>query len=243
MDSLKEQIDRFDACCDEVTKAKFIMATTKMRELLKCIVSSPNLYALFDAMTKDFDYSSVRKKCLVTVTDGVYNRSYLVLPQDPDECLPFIFCLLVEFDREDVNFNDFLRKYFNEDGSYVSSYQKFCSVVIDTFKALVDKIYDESQKELHSHDAPAGSQREKIEQLQKIIDAEREYLSASELDDEDKKSGLSMLDEMKKAVKRDDATLVNALVCGYNYFSVYFKLSSDNVSEIVKKLYEIERKS
>ncbi|MCD8307144.1 MAG: hypothetical protein LUD51_02815 [Clostridia bacterium] len=153
MESLKKQIETFDRCCEDAKSAQFIVATTKLKEILKCIVSSPRLYDLFRAMVKNFDYAACCRKCLITEHNGLFETSYIALPDDPDETLPFIFCLLAEFDREDYQgFNDFLRKYFNEDGSYASCYENFCVQILDTLRDIIDSMYAESvQKSVMEH--------------------------------------------------------------------------------------------
>ncbi len=170
MESLKKQIEAFDRCCEDAKQAQFIVATTKIKDILKCIARSPKLYELFREMTKNFDYPACCRKCLITEHNGLFSTSYISLPDDPDETLPFIFCLLAEFDREDFQgFNDFLRKYFNEDGSYASCYENFCLQIIDTLKDIIDSMYAESiakTKEVHQSEtvytsanptgAPAG---------------------------------------------------------------------------------------
>ena len=56
MSSTKEQALLFLEKCDELKKCKFIMATSKIKDILKCIVNSPDLYRLFETVTKDFSY-------------------------------------------------------------------------------------------------------------------------------------------------------------------------------------------
>ena len=93
MTDTKEQIKSFLDKCEELKSCKFIMATTKIKDLLKCIVNCPELYRLFEAVTKDFNYISAKSRCLVTVNDGVFTRSYVVLPDTVGQRLAFIFCL------------------------------------------------------------------------------------------------------------------------------------------------------
>lgn len=47
MSGTKEQVLTFLEKCEELKKCKFIMATSKIKDLLKCIVNSPDLYKLF----------------------------------------------------------------------------------------------------------------------------------------------------------------------------------------------------
>ncbi|MCD8285935.1 MAG: hypothetical protein LUD50_01750 [Clostridia bacterium] len=150
MESLKKQIEAFDLCCDDAKSSQFIVATTKLKDILKCIARSPKLCMLFNEMTKNFDYAACCRKCLITEHNGLFETSYISLPEDPDETLPFIFCLLAEFEREDYQgFNDFLRKYFNEDGSYASCYENFCTQIIDTLRDIIDSMYAESVQKSH----------------------------------------------------------------------------------------------
>ena len=56
MDTDMRQIDAFLQKCDEVMQSKFIIADTKISDLLKSIASSDLLYAFFREATKNFDY-------------------------------------------------------------------------------------------------------------------------------------------------------------------------------------------
>ena len=55
-------VELFLQKCDEVMQSKFIIADTKIGELLKAIATSDLLYALFRDITKDFDYTAAQKK-------------------------------------------------------------------------------------------------------------------------------------------------------------------------------------
>ena len=87
MKSTKDQILEFLDKCDELTKCKFIMATTKIKDLLKCIVNSPELYKLFDTVTKDFNYVEQKPMCLIRDS---HNSGKVILPQTVGQRLAFI---------------------------------------------------------------------------------------------------------------------------------------------------------
>jgi hypothetical protein len=141
MDSVKKQITDFLDKCNELKNCKFIMATTKIKDLLKSIVNSSELYELFTTVTSKFDYLEAKRKCFVDVYDGVVNRSFISLPDTVGERLAFIFCLLVEFDRDTINFNSFLQRYFSEDGSYYASYHAFCDTIIFSLEQMIKDIF------------------------------------------------------------------------------------------------------
>ena len=166
MDSAREQVQTFLNKCGQLKKSKFIMATTRIKDLLKCIVTGPVLYELFQAATARFDYISAKRRCLVITHEGFFNRGRLVLPDSDGEKLAFIFCLLVEFDHGSINFNEFLQQFFPEDGGYYVSFRSFCdSVIVCMENILRNLFFGEEESEtvrefpqpLYSAPAPAAA--------------------------------------------------------------------------------------
>lgn len=240
MKGTKDQVKEFLDKCEEIKKCKFIMATTKIKDLLKCIVNSPELYRLFDTATKNFNYVEQKSKCLVTVNDGFFNKSRVVLPQTVGQRLAFIFCLLVEFDRDTLNFNDFLQKYFAEDGSYFASYQAFCKVIISSLEELLKQIF--AQQLENVTETVANSSRSSLLSAVLIaIEEEKQFISQSSVSGDEKESGLKILYALSEAVKAGDETLIDALICGYNYFILYNKCVSDGVASLIEMLAEFEQ--
>lgn len=149
VDTVKNQITDFLNKCEEIKNCKFIMATTKFKDLLKSIVNSAELYELFNTVASNFDYIAAKRECFVE--GDAYGRCRVILPDTVGDRLAFIFCLLVEFDRNDINFNAFLQKYYPKDGSYYASYHLFCDEVIDSLQAIICDIFS---KELAEEEQP-----------------------------------------------------------------------------------------
>lgn len=244
MQSTKEQVVNFLSKCEEMKNCKFIVAPAKINDLLKCIVNSRELYGLFDAVTNNFDYPAVKSNCLVTITNSSYERSYVTLPQTTGQVLAFIFCLLMEFDGNTLNFNDFLRRYFPEDGSYVASYRAFCNVII---KSLQDAVAQVFENELVGPDYQTAPEQPDAKKAQLItaadilISAEIEYITKCSIPDEDKEGGLKILYQLLAAVKSGDKNLTEALACGYNYFILYNKCISENAAQLFAFIVEFEK--
>lgn len=158
MDKTKEEIIDFLNKCEQLKKSKFILATSHITDILRSIVNSAALYELFSVVTADFDYISAKRKHLITQYEGVLAGSYLVLPDTIGDRLAFIFCLLVEFNHNTINFNDFLRQFFAEDGSYYSSFHKFCDKVISSLQNIIIEIFSdeliEEEKQVQIAPAP-----------------------------------------------------------------------------------------
>ena len=241
----KEQVVTFLSKCEELKKCKFIMATTKIKDVLKCIVNCPELYRLFEAVTKNFDYREVKKACLVTTNDGIFERSYVVLPQTVGQRLAFIFCLLVEFDRGTVNFNDFLEKYYPEDGSFVASYHGFCDTVIKGLQDAVVQVFKDelaasAQEDMSEADNANAQRAELISILSLAITEEIEFIEKSNVPEEDKEGGIKILLQLDGAIKACKEDLVDALICGYNYFVMYHNCYSEGFRALIEaiSLYE-----
>ncbi len=228
----KEQIKSFLNACAELKNCKFIMATTNLKDLLKRIVNCSELYRLFEAVTKDFDYLLVKSKCLVSSNDGIFSKSYVLLTQTIGERLAFIFCLLVEFDRETVNFNDFLRVYYQEDGSYYAGYLSFCSQIIDSLSECIEQVFRSKLAE------PDLKKAELVSAISLSLAGEISFIESSALSDDDKESAVKILSGINTAVKYGDEELIDALLCGYNYFILYNKCQSDGIEALINLILE-----
>lgn len=244
----KEQVLSFVEKCDELKNCKFIMATTKIKDILKCIVNCPDLYKLFGEVTKDFNYPYVKSQCLITASDGMRNRNYCVMPQPLDQKLAFAFCLLAEFDRETIDFNEFICRYFPEDGSYFASYHAFCNtVIIGLCDAVVEVFKDElenSEVEPAIDEAATANpaQAELISAINLAVSEEMQFLSTNGAVPEDEKAGgLAMLAQLFEAVKDCNVALMNALLCGYNYFVLYNRCVSDGFAALIRQITDFEQ--
>lgn len=228
MSDTKNQVLSFIDKCEEVCSSKFIMASTRIKDLLKCIVSSSDLYLLFKEVTANFDYIAAKQRCLITYSNGIFTKNYIVLPQTAGECLAFIFCLLVEFDRDTLNFNSFLQKYYSEDGSYYASYQEFCKQIIVPLENLIKAVFEEelTQAELPAEDSAeaTGEHPEDFEKALSLLEGatvqEKNIIAASALSEEEKQIGYVMLNELILAYRANNYRLTGALLSGYNYYCV-----------------------
>ncbi|MGN0808101.1 MAG: hypothetical protein ACI4MN_06635 [Candidatus Coproplasma sp.] len=238
METVKAQITDFLKKCEELKNCKFIMATTKIKDLLKSIVNSPELYELFNTVANGFDYPAMKQRCFIDS-----GRCRVALPETVGERLAFIFCLLVEFDHNDINFNAFLQKYYPKDGSYYSSYHLFCDEVICSLESIICDIYS---KELEAEDPAQISERAESVAVGTnnvdntlaliLINAERQAVGDSDLSQEDKDASLLILNALESAVKSYDVALIQSLSCGYNYFVLYTNFVSNSISELLNEL-------
>ncbi len=267
METTITQIKDFLSKCEEVKNCKFIMATTRIKDLLKSIVNSAELYELFNTVAANFDYTAAKQKCLVD--DPAFGHSKVLLPDTIGDRLAFIFCLLVEFDRNDINFNAVLQKYYPKDGSYYASYHLFCDEVIGSLESIICDVFAQelgAEQALQAMQQPAritynGQSAEQpvaqpeqaqpepriafnaqsaalINMVCMLIDSEKETVCSSTLKDDDKEAALMLLDSLAAAVRAGDGALIKSLTCGYNYLVMNTQFVSDSVSELFEAVSE-----
>lgn len=262
MEDVRTHVQDFLNKCEEIKKSKFIMAPTKIKDLLKSIVNSRELYDLFGEVTADFDYLTAKSQCIIDSYDGFSSNAFIVLPQSDRDRLAFIFCLLVEIDRDSINFNSFLQKYFKDDGSYYGSYYAFCEQIIDPLERIIrnnfSKELDETLPFQPLPMMPANEQAEQVtpekplSQSQKsillqmlttinlLIAQEKQFISDSPMPSDDKQTGHRILSEIYNALKEKRFNYVDALVAGYNYYILYNNSISANIQLLLDYIQRYE---
>jgi len=238
VETVKVQLEDFLSKCEEVRNCKFIMATSKIKDLLRSIANSAELYELFNTVVSSFDYNAAKQRCFVQ-EGGVYGAYRVILPDTVGERLAFIFCLLVEFDNDTIHFNDFLQTYYQKDGSFYASYHAFCDDIILKLEGMVEDVY---HKELNSPDPQPAPARESYATIDGaaaahiLLNAEVEALNASSVPAEDKDAGLAILAAITRALNAADFEAVKALTCGYNYFVLYTGFISGSLADLFAQL-------
>lgn len=245
MNDTKAEVKDFLEKCELLRKSKFIMATTRIKDILKSIVNSKTLYELFHAVTEKFDYITAKRRYLQTYQDGFLTKSMLVLPENPAERLAFIFCLLVEFDHDSINFNNFLQRYFAEDGSYFSSFHSFCDTVIGSMEELISDLFreeleDKEENGQNTAEAPSSNFKaapdpeaaEKLTVISLLIANEKQIIADSAMSDGEKRDGITMLNELEGAIRDSRAGSVEAILRGYEYYSA----CHNNFSKLINLL-------
>ena len=229
MDTGREQIDLFLRRCDEVMGSRFIIADTKISDLLKSIATSDLLYAYFRDITKNFDYRAAQRKYLDDAPAAPSRGKKMLFPEDPQEKLAFIFCLLVEFDSKKRDLSEFLQEYFYEDGSVYESFYAFTNQVIKPFRNAVKLMFRGGMpKPVPEEPArPRAARTEPAAQavpaapaavpadFGALVAAERDSVYASGLSDADKVDALFILNALEKT---QDGVLRAGLLSGYAAF-------------------------
>ena len=227
MDTGRGQIDLFLRKCDELMQSGFILADTKIAELLKSIASSDLLYALFRELTKDFDYAAARRACMGGEEEA--QGGAFRLPEDPEKKLAFIFCLLVDLDSKALDLGGFIRSRFPAGGSVHEGFYIFCAQVVMPFKEAVRALF-----------CTASFEGGEAEALAKCAAGERDRIYFSRMPDTKKVDALLLLNALSAACADKSGERAAALLCGYLCFARCEGLSDGNIDEMRRAFARIK---
>ncbi len=121
----QKKIQKFIADCNEFIEGRYLIAGKKINEILTDIATCKSLYNYFDDRLQDFDFERV--------FDRVFENGDGKLASN--EIVPFVFCLLSDFDSDRINLNQFLSTYFND--REIDKLRLFSQALIVPFKNII----------------------------------------------------------------------------------------------------------
>ncbi len=239
MDERIEKITRFLSVCDELVYGKYILADTKIGELLKIIATSRELTDLFSAVTEQFDFIEAKKSYLRFPAHKGAAHGAAFLPFERGDLLAFVFCLLVEFDSGAVRLNDFLLRYFYEDGSYTASYAIFADRMMRPFRDIISGCFPQVSNKSFAFEKKRQKEGEILQVLSTRLTVERARLNSLIKSAEDLKNGELIVCELLAAIGREDLNEIRALSCGYRYFLKSLNFLDESREEIFALIKQI----
>lgn len=239
-----EELRVFLEASEDLLNSKYILADIKIVNLLKSVASSQTLLALFKNALSDFDYEDAKAKYFVK--DKYFSSAKCVysLPVTSKEILAFTFSVIMDIDAKNVNFGEFLSKYFYVDGSFSASYSAFLDTMIKPFVSTVKKLMDsviegklQDPLEALSEEEALKEQKRKEEELRKKKDkelSEKKYgesvktlrqilvddktkVNKSRLKETEKKNLLLIIDAFANAIESNDKDVVWYSFVSYVY--------------------------
>lgn len=234
-----QQLNRFFQACDKLMNEKYMVADARIAEILRSIAESRALTDLFSAVTERFDYPSAKKTYLRFPASNASFHGKAFLPEDRGETLAFVFCLLVDIDAGRIKFDDFLLRYFYEDGSYTASFALFSDRMLRPFRDIVKECFPDVVKQ-PVHEEPAEQADEKsaaLEAFAALAIEERTRLKSVTLSVDDAAAGDLLLSEMIQAAGKNNAAAIKALLTGYRYFKrALFIEGGDELMKVGREL-------
>ena len=242
--SKREELDLFILRADEFINSKYIVADIKIVNLLKTIASSDTLVALFQNCLSGFDYESAKDKYLVKSRFLTEDKGEFVSPTSSKELLAFVICILSDLDAKTIQLNEFLRKYFYEDGTYSSGYTAFINAMIKPFKNSVvtlmesviegklqdplealtkeeerknrEKIEKEKQS-IKERELSKKIYGESIKSIKSILLKDKTKLNESKLNADKKAEAVLVIDMLANVIESEDKDAIKYAYIAYKY--------------------------
>lgn len=221
MSTSAQQLNRFFQACDKFMNEKYMVADARIEEILRSIAESRALTDLFSAVTERFDYPSAKKTYLRFPASASTFHGKAYLPEDRGEVLAFVFCILVDIDAGRIRFDDFLLRYFYEDGSYTASFALFSERMLCPFRDIVKECFPDVAKQSVQEENVAKKEPAEnavLEGLASLAIEERTRLRSVSLSVDDAAAGDSLLSEIVQAAGKNNIPVLKALLVGYRYF-------------------------
>lgn len=214
-------LDNFLNKCDEVINSKFILAVSRISEMLSSIAASKPLFELFEIILDGFNYTKFKAAYLVRSKENA-DRGTLILPESAKDKIALIFCLLMDIEAGEFEFGRFLQTYFYTDGSYFESFSEFCQGVIKPFKNTVSAAAKElCAQQGSAKDALNGLfDGEKYKAAREVLwSAKEAALSERSFSADDRAEICYYLDGFLAAVSNLDLELSKQMLIGLKHIS------------------------
>lgn len=235
-----QQLNRFFQACDKLMNEKYMVADSRIEDVLRSIAECRALTDLFSAVTERFDYPSAKKIYLRFPASSASFHGKAFLPEDRGEVLAFVFCLLVDIDAGRIKFDDFLLRYFYEDGSYTASFALFSDRMLRPFRDIVKECFPDVAQPVRDDSAVQKARKKNAawEEFTSLAIEERARIKTLALSSVDAIAGDMILSELIQAAGKNNLTAINALLSGYHYF--LRALFLDGGKELIRASRELE---
>lgn len=219
MEQQEKAVNLFVCACNDMIRSNFILAKSKLAVVFKTIAASEEIKKFFEEVVDGYQFKMAKTKCFSSTFDGRRLKQIILLPENPREKVAFLFCLLVEINKDKIDividkisFDAFLMRFFGSEGDFEKSYIAFCEQIMIPFR---NTVYDAFMKPFQFYDyqkngveetpiskAEEESSREqifsepKVETQEDILLQKRKAVFEEEM--------LSLLEQEKLAVEEID---------------------------------------
>ena len=166
--SIQAELQNFTLSADDFLSSKYILADKKISSFLQTIASCPQICALLQLCLKDFDFTNAKNVYTTATYFGDDAHKEIILPENQNNLIAFVFLTLVELDDKKIELPRFLQKYFYEDGSFYESYNSFLQNFISPFAEAVKGVL------IRAVDGTNATPREEL-QAEKIGEIEKSF--------------------------------------------------------------------
>lgn len=211
MSTIQELIP-FNNACDEFIAGKYILVDIKIGSILNIINNDEKLKSIISDSLSNYDFNTKLKEFIVD-TDNGYRLS---MPANDDEIIAFVYCLLTNFKKNDIDFYQFLSKFYNkEDEINNKDFNNFASMIITPFKNAINSLYSRRHVLINSDDYQDNYYNKIKTTIHLIVD----NIDNFKLKLNEKEEFSILLNSLYLASEKNDKKLVFSLMIGLDYFT------------------------
>lgn len=206
-----QELKPFNKACEEFILGKYILVDMKISSILKLIAEDEKLTNIVNSCLQDYDFSSNFKKCIVLNGESFS----LVMPINEKEIIAFVYSLLYKFQSGNIDFYEFLTRYFNTDGDNNKEFAEFAKTVIAPFNNAINSMYSKRHIIVETSDYQNNYYNKIMSTIKLIL----KNLDLYKLNMNQKEEFTMLLNSLYLASEKNDKKLVFSLMIGLDYFT------------------------
>lgn len=210
------ELTALNTACDEFIAGKYILADIKIASILKLINADEKVKNIIASTLNKFDFTSFLNK---SITDNENETYSLVLPTDEKEIIAFVYSLLYRFNNKEIDFYDFLNKFYKTNDEVGQEFKRFAEEIILPFKTALNSIYSKRHIIVTANDYQKNYYNKIMTTIRLIITNIDNY----KLKMNEKEEFTMLLNSLYIASEQNDKKLVFSLMIALDYFSRYNK--------------------
>lgn len=193
--------------CDEMARSTYILSTTAIKNLLRFLANTPCMYNYIAKCNESIRFREEREKFL---GDNSIN-----IPSNPMAVVSMVSALLFDFDRNTVDIDKFLLKYYRYE-DYGACYQQFCNSVLVAYARAFANVVDYKEKVIEAveekpvDNAVKESAMPYVNKMMRIVEEDQN------ISDEMRDELLTLLDGLNYSFDLPRAKMIKAVWIGLN---------------------------
>lgn len=206
------ELAQLNNACDEFIAGKYILADIKIASILKLINQDEKVKNIVASTLTNYDFATHFKNAICENDDQTVNFN---LPQGEKEIIAFVYSLLYRFNTKEINFYDFLNKFFKIDDSIGQEFSLFANKIITPFKSAINSLYSKRHIIVNSNDYQKNYYNKIMTTIRLIVANIDNY----KLKMNEKEEFSMLLNSLYIASEQNDKKLVFSLMIALDYFS------------------------
>lgn len=206
------ELTQFNNACDEFIAGKYILADIKIASILKLTNADEKVKNLVASTLAKFDFVDVFKQAVIENEDESFS---LNVPTDEKEIIAFVYSLLYRFNTKEIDFYNFLNKFYKVDNAVGQEFKLFAENIITPFKAAINSLYTKRHIIVNANDYQTNYYNKIMTTIRLIVSNIDNY----KLKMNEKEEFTMLLNSLYLASEQNDKKLVFSLMIALDYFS------------------------